>query len=169
MYLDEEGSINISCFDPVRREIAKVSLEKLIRDGRIQPARIEGIVEKTTEEIKRITQKTGHDLCYQVKIHNLPVDIVEMLGKFKYRYSYGQNLINHTLEVVKIGVALAQEVGGISSPTVLEGITPTTPTAGLTDTAAMSEIGGYAGTPTDLASITQNTGQFSATQPQELS
>lgn len=109
--LDEEGSINLSCFDPVRREIAKVSLEKLIRDGRIQPARIEEIVEKTAEEIKKITQKAGQDLCYTVKVHNLPVDIVEMLGKFKYRYSYGQNLISHTLEVVKVGVALAQEVG----------------------------------------------------------
>ena len=109
--LDEEGVIRISCFDPVRREVARVSLEKLIRDGRVQPARIEEVVSKTQEEIDRLTYKAGQELCHRVKVFNLPKPIVELLGKFKYRYSYGQNLISHTIEVTKIGVALAQETG----------------------------------------------------------
>ncbi|NMB57264.1 ribonuclease Y [Candidatus Beckwithbacteria bacterium] len=109
--LDEENVIRLSSYDSVRREVARVSLENLIKDGRIQPARIEEVVEKTTKEIEKITTKAGEDLCHRVKVYNLPLEIVQTLGKFKYRYSYGQNLIAHTLEVTKIGVALASEVG----------------------------------------------------------
>lgn len=109
--LDEEGVIRLSCFDPVRREIARVSLEKLIRDGRIQPSRIEEVVKKTQEEIERIMFKAGEDLSHSLKVYNLPSPIIQMLGRFKYRYSYGQSLISHTLEVSKIGIALAQETG----------------------------------------------------------
>jgi ribonucrease Y len=109
--LDEEGIIRLSCFDPVRREIARVSLEKLIKDGRIQPARIEEIVEKTNQELDREMFKAGQDLCQRVKIYNLSKPIIQLLGRFKYRYSYGQSLISHTLEVTKLGVALAHQVG----------------------------------------------------------
>ncbi len=109
--LDEEGVIRLSCFDPVRREIARVSLETLIRDGRIQPARIEEVVTRTKRDIERIMYKAGEDLCHRVKVYNLPQPIIEMLGRFKYRYSYGQNMISHTLEETKIGIALAQETG----------------------------------------------------------
>lgn len=109
--LDEEGIIRLSCFDSVRREIARVTLERLIKDGRIQPARIEEIFEATTKELERIMYKAGEDLCHRVKVYNLPREIIQTLGKFKYRYSYGQNMITHTLEETKIGIALAQEVG----------------------------------------------------------
>ncbi|NMC35961.1 ribonuclease Y [Candidatus Beckwithbacteria bacterium] len=109
--LDEEGAIRLSCFDSVRREIAKVALEKLIRDGRIQPSRIEEVVAKTKEELERVMYKEGENLCHRVKVYNLPREIMAMLGRFKYRYSYGQNLITHTLEETKIGIALAQELG----------------------------------------------------------
>lgn len=108
--LDEEKVIKFSSFDAVRREIAKVAMERLIRDGRIQPQRIEEIVKKTKEEIEKIIIKAGEDLCHRVGIHNLPFEIIKLLGKFKYRYSYGQNMIVHTLEEVRIGTALAYEL-----------------------------------------------------------
>jgi ribonuclease Y len=108
--LDEENVIKFSSFDAIKREIAKVSLERLIRDGRIQPQRIEEIVKKTKDEFEKIIIKAGEDLCHRVGIYNLPFEIVRLLGKFKYRYSYGQNMILHTLEETKIGVALAQEL-----------------------------------------------------------
>jgi len=109
--LDEEGVIQLSSYDSVRREIARVALERLMSDGRIQPARIEEVVRRTKEEIDRTIYKSGEDLCHRVKVFNLPREIVAMLGRFKYRFSYGQNLVTHTLEVTKIGVQLAAEVG----------------------------------------------------------
>lgn len=101
----------LSSFDPVRREIAKISLQRLIEDGRIQPQRIEEIVAKTREDINKIMRQTGEKLCHDVGIYNLPVEVVDMIGRFKYRYSYGQNLIVHTQELVQIGGALAQMIG----------------------------------------------------------
>lgn len=101
----------LSSFDPVRREIAKVSLERLIEDGRIQPQRIEEIVEKTKEDINKIMRQAGEKLLSDVSIYGLPVEIVDMIGRFKYRYSYGQNLIVHTQELVQIGEALAIAIG----------------------------------------------------------
>ena len=109
--LDEEGVIRLSCFDPVRREIARVTLERLLRDGRVQPVRIEELVEQVKKELERIMFEEGQKLCHTVGVYNLPPPLVAMLGRFKYRYSYGQNLIAHTLEETKIGIALAQEVG----------------------------------------------------------
>jgi len=109
--LDEEGVIRLSCFDPVRREIAKVSLERLMGDGRIQPSRIEEIVEKTKRDIDRIIHQSGEDLCHKLKVYNLPREVVDTLGRFRYRFSYGQNMIAHTMEETKIGAALAYEVG----------------------------------------------------------
>lgn len=108
--LDEEGVIRLSSFDSVRREIARVSLERLIRDTRIQPARIEEVVAQVKHEIDRIIAEEGEKLCHSVGVYNLPRPIVELLGKFKYRFSYGQNMIVHTTEETKIGIAIAQEI-----------------------------------------------------------
>src|SRR3989338_18341 len=108
--LEEEGVIKFSSFDAIRREIARVSMERLIRDGRIQPSRIEEIVHKAKEETDKLIVKAGEDLCYKAGVHDLPQDLVQLLGRFKYRYSYGQNMILHTLEETKIGVALAHEL-----------------------------------------------------------
>lgn len=109
--LDEEGVIRLSSFDSVRREIARVTLEKLIRDGRIQPPRIEELVKITKEEIERVMFKEGEKLCHAVGVYNLPPENIALLGRFKYRFSYGQNMIAHTLEETQIGIALAHELG----------------------------------------------------------
>lgn len=109
--LDEEGVIRLSSFDSVRREIARVALERLIRDTRIQPARIEEVVLQVKGEIERIIWEEGEKLCHSLGVYNLPRPIIELLGKFKYRFSYGQNMVIHTTEETKLGVALASEVG----------------------------------------------------------
>jgi ribonuclease Y len=85
-------------------------LERLINDGRIQPERIEEIVKKTKEEIDKVIFRAGEELAHKVGIYNLPTEMIKLLGKFKYRYSYGQNMILHTLEETRIGVALAHEL-----------------------------------------------------------
>ena len=108
--LEEEGTIKVSSFDAIRREIARLSLEKLIKDGRIQPERIEQIISKTKEEVDKIIFRAGEELAHKIGVFNLPSEIVRLLGKFKYRYSYGQNMIVHTLEETQIGVALANEL-----------------------------------------------------------
>lgn len=109
--LDEEGMIKLSSFDQVRREVARRSLEKLLKDTRIQPFRIEEIVNQTRMEVERIMQDEGSKLAHAAGVFNLPVDLIRMLGRFKFRTSYGQNLITHSLEVTKIAIAIASEVG----------------------------------------------------------
>lgn len=110
--LDETPNvIRLSSFDSVRREIARVALEKLIADGRIQPIKIEEIVEHTKKDIEKIMFSEGEKLCHTIGVYNLPPELIAMLGRFKYRFSYGQNMISHTIEETKIGVALAQEIG----------------------------------------------------------
>lgn len=109
--LDEEGVIKLSCFDPVRREIARVTLEKLMKDGRIQPGRIEELVDQVKKDIERIMHEEGVRLCHAVGVYNMPQPLIALLGRFKFRFSYGQNMIAHTLEETKIGIALAHEVG----------------------------------------------------------
>ncbi len=109
--LDEEGVIRLSCFDPVRRETARVALERLLKDGRVQPGRIEEVVEQVKKELERIMFEEGQKLCHAVGVYNLPSPIVALLGRFKYRFSYGQNMIAHTMEETKIGIAIAREVG----------------------------------------------------------
>lgn len=109
--LDEEGVIRLSSFDAVRREVARVTLEKLIRDGRIQPVRIEEVVKQTEKEVEKIMYAEGEKLCHAVGVYNMPQDKIALLGRFKYRFSYGQNMILHTLEETKIGIALARELG----------------------------------------------------------
>lgn len=108
--LDEEKVIKLSSFDAIRREIARLSLERLIKDGRIQPERIEEIVKKTKEEIEKEIYKAGEDLAHRLGVYNLPKELIQALGKFKYRFSYGQNMIVHTLEETRIGIALASEL-----------------------------------------------------------
>lgn len=108
--LDEANNIQLSSFDPIRREIAKRSLEKLIYDRRIQPARIEEIVNKTRQEIDKILFEEGEKLCHAVKVYRLHPDLIKLLGRYKFRFSYGQNMIVHTLEETKIGVQLAWEL-----------------------------------------------------------
>lgn len=108
--LDETLDLRISSFDSVRREIARLSLEKLIRDGRIQPDRIEEVVAQTKTEVDQIMFEEGKKLCYAVGVYNLHFDLIKMLGRYKYRFSYGQNLAIHTLEETKIGMAIAAEL-----------------------------------------------------------
>ncbi len=109
--LDEEGIIRLSSFDPVRREVARRSLEKLIKDTRIQPFRIEEIVSQTKNEVEKIMLEEGQKLAHEVGVFNLPTELLSILGRFKFRTSYGQNLIVHTLEETKIGIHIAHEIG----------------------------------------------------------
>lgn len=104
-------SLILSSFDPVRREIAKVALEKLMADGRIQPQRIEEIVAKSREDLEKLMCQAGEKLCHDVGVYNMPREVICLLGRFKYRYSYGQNMIQHTLEETKIGIELAKQIG----------------------------------------------------------
>lgn len=109
--LDEEGVIRISSFDQVRREIARRALEKLLKDTRIQPFRIEEIVNHTKQEVEKIMLEEGEKIAHTAGVYNLPVDLLKILGRFKFRTSYGQNLITHSLEVTMIGLHLAEEIG----------------------------------------------------------
>jgi ribonuclease Y len=109
--LDEEGIIRLSSFDQVRREIARRSLEKLIKDTRIQPFRIEEIVDQTKQEVEKIMREEGEKLAHEVGVFNLPSELLSILGRFKFRTSYGQNLVVHTLEETKIGLHIAYELG----------------------------------------------------------
>jgi ribonuclease Y len=104
------GEIRLSCFDPVRREIARISLERLMADGRIQPAKIEEIVAHTKRDVDKIIFEEGTKLCHAIGVYNLHTEIIQLLGRFKYRFSYGQSMISHTLEESKIGLALAHEL-----------------------------------------------------------
>ncbi|HLL60111.1 MAG TPA: ribonuclease Y [Candidatus Nitrosocosmicus sp.] len=108
--LEEGGVIRLSSFDAVRREIARMSLEQLIKDGRIQPQRIEELVHKAKEDIEKTMYKAGEELVHKVGLYNIPPELIKTLGRFKYRYSYGQNMILHTLEETKIGISLAHEL-----------------------------------------------------------
>lgn len=109
--LDEGNDITLSSFDSVRREIAKRSLERLIKDRRIQPSRIEEVVKKTRQEVKKLMFEEGENLCHKLKVYRLHSDLVQLLGRLKFRFSYGQNMILHTTEETKIGVAIARQVG----------------------------------------------------------
>jgi ribonuclease Y len=109
--LDQEGVIKLSSFDQVRREVARRALELLIKDTRIQPFRIEEIVSQTKKEVENIMLEEGEKLAHEAGVFNLPSELLSVLGRFKFRTSYGQNLITHTLEDVKIGIHIASEVG----------------------------------------------------------
>lgn len=109
--LDEEGIIRLSSFDQVRREVARRALEKLLKDIRIQPFRIEEIVAQTKKEVEQILLEEGERLAHAAGVYNLSADILSIVGRFKFRTSYGQNLIVHTLEETKIGIYIANEIG----------------------------------------------------------
>lgn len=108
--LEEGNEIRISSFDSTRREIARLSLEKLIKDGRIQPLRIEQVVAQTKLEMDKILITEGKKICAEIGVFNLPVELIKIIGKYKFRYSYGQNLAKHTIEATKIAIALASEL-----------------------------------------------------------
>lgn len=108
---DTPEAVVISCFDPIRKEIAKRSLERLITDGRIHPARIEEVVQKVTKEISQIIYDEGEKVLFDLGVHNMSQECVRALGRLHFRTSYGQNVLNHSKEVAILSGMLAAEVG----------------------------------------------------------
>lgn len=108
---DTPEAVVISCFDPIRKEIARVSLERLVQDGRIHPARIEEVVTKVTKEVNKICAEEGEQVVYDLGIHNMSQETIRALGRLFFRTSYGQNVLNHSREVAVIAGMIAAEVG----------------------------------------------------------
>jgi ribonuclease Y len=108
---DTPETVTVSSFDPVRREVAKRALTKLIQDGRIHPARIEKVVKDAQEEVERAIVKAGEQAAYETNVHGLHREILKVLGRLKFRTSYGQNQLEHAIEASKIAAALAAELG----------------------------------------------------------
>lgn len=108
---ESPDSVTISCFNSVRREVARVTLEKLIKDGRINPAKIEEAYEKAKKEVGKTIKEAGEEAIYELGLTNLPPKLVQLLGRLKFRTSYGQNVLKHSVEMAKIGTIIAEELG----------------------------------------------------------
>ena len=136
---DTPESVTLSCFDPVRREVARIAVSKLIADGRIHPARIEDMVKRAEKEVQTTIWKAGEEAVFDAGARGLNPEIVKLLGQLKFRYSYGENVLQHSLEVAHIAAMIASEVGanvkvakmggllhdiGRRSPTKWKGLTP---------------------------------------------
>lgn len=109
--IDETNEIRLSSFDAIRREIAKRSLEELILDSRIQPSRIEEVIKQTRTKMEDILLEEGRKISSECGVFNLPIELLKLIGRYRFRTSYGQNLGIHTIEETKMGVAIANEIG----------------------------------------------------------
>jgi ribonucrease Y len=108
---DTPEAVTLSCHDPVRREVARLSLIKLLKDGRIHPARIEEVVNKTQQEVDQIMREEGERVAYEANVQGLHPDLIKLLGRLKYRTSYGQNVLQHSLECALLAAHMAAELG----------------------------------------------------------
>lgn len=108
---DTPGTITLSCYDPLRRQIARVALENLILDGRIQPAKIEEAVQKAEAEIQNIIKKKGTEAAYEARVGNVDPRLIMVLGRLYFRTSYGQNVLDHSVEMAHLAGMLAEELG----------------------------------------------------------
>ncbi len=112
---DTPGTLTLSSYDPIRRQIARIALENLILDGRIQPAKIEEAVQKAEQEITNIIKKKGAEAAYEAKVPNLDPKLIQILGRLYFRTSYGQNVLDHSVEVAHLAGMLAEELGADSA------------------------------------------------------
>jgi ribonuclease Y len=108
---DTPETVTISCFDPVRREIARRTLQRLVNDGRIHPASIEKEIKKETQELEKVIKEAGEEAAYEAGVPNLHREIIRMMGRLKFRTSYGQNQLDHAVETAKLSSVIASELG----------------------------------------------------------